>query len=308
MHMYTASAKRGFTLIELLAVVAIIALLIGLLVPTVSSVRDQAKRAAVSAQLDSIGKGCEQFHAEMDQYPRSFGQNPFESGSGVYLSGAQWLALQLVGADFEGYIKPDRTNDTNGDSDIDHVDWREWYDNDSDFARLPPYVDVSGRIAITPKLYADQTGLELPDQLKAGSSDYSNENLAFFVDSYEAPILYYRANPRAKHPFSKWDGSSRDLTGRYDQIDNEIFTGSDVEDGFDLGGGQHKIKKLGWQEGQTSKPDDDTFAQYFYDRQIFEQSKSRNQPKIWPHRPETFILISPGKDLIYGTSDDVKNF
>ena len=32
------------------------------------------------------------------------------------------------------------------------------------------------------------------------------------------------------------------------------------------------------------------------------------QAKFSPHRPDSFLLLSPGPDLIYGTADDVANF
>ena len=53
--------KRGFTLIELLVVVSVIALLMAILLPVLSRVREQAKVTAVNAELRQIGMALEMY-------------------------------------------------------------------------------------------------------------------------------------------------------------------------------------------------------------------------------------------------------
>ncbi len=51
---HQASSARGFTLIELLVVIAIIALLIGIMVPTLGKARERAKRSACLSNLHQV--------------------------------------------------------------------------------------------------------------------------------------------------------------------------------------------------------------------------------------------------------------
>ena len=49
--------SKGFTLVELLVVVGIIALLVTILMPTLTRARELAKQAICGANLNTIGKG-----------------------------------------------------------------------------------------------------------------------------------------------------------------------------------------------------------------------------------------------------------
>ncbi len=63
---------RGFTLIELLVVVAIIALLISILLPSLSRARELSKRVVCSSNARAIGNACKIYAAEpwnQDQWP-----------------------------------------------------------------------------------------------------------------------------------------------------------------------------------------------------------------------------------------------
>ena len=60
--------KRGFTLIELLVVIAIIAVLMGILLPSIQKARDQARKVACQALLKQWGTIWSMYCDENNSY------------------------------------------------------------------------------------------------------------------------------------------------------------------------------------------------------------------------------------------------
>lgn len=62
-------ADKGFTLIELLVVISIIALLVGILLPSLNKARDNSKRTACRALLSGIGRAIELYRGQYNSMP-----------------------------------------------------------------------------------------------------------------------------------------------------------------------------------------------------------------------------------------------
>jgi prepilin-type N-terminal cleavage/methylation domain-containing protein len=74
------SPRRGFTLIELLVVISVIALLVGIVLPTLGRARQTSRRAKCMANLRSIGQGFSMYLKDSkDKFPRV---RPLHAGSG----------------------------------------------------------------------------------------------------------------------------------------------------------------------------------------------------------------------------------
>jgi len=66
------AARPAFTLSELLVVIAIIAILIGILLPTVARVRESGRRTLCASQLRQIGIGLHRYFNEFNALPARY--------------------------------------------------------------------------------------------------------------------------------------------------------------------------------------------------------------------------------------------
>ena len=93
--------KSGFTMVEILAVVGIIAILVGVLIPALTMVRNMARRTQQRAQLTTIDLALTAFRNDQGHYPPSDWPLPPDPGDNY--GGAQKLAEALLGRDLLGF-------------------------------------------------------------------------------------------------------------------------------------------------------------------------------------------------------------
>jgi len=268
--------KTGFTLVELLTVLAIITMLVGLLVPSMSMVRRLAKETKQKAQLTSIGLALTAFRDEHGDYPPSRNAGPIGNQVWDYC-GAQKLAEALLGRDLLGFHPQSN-----------------WSAIDSTFYPLnPDLANLDARKGRYLEL-ATASAFKL-DALFDGSTGMLEGNTYVICDVFGAkeitvggkivragtPILYYRANTSSKQ---------MEASGPWDL---NIYN---VQDNAQL----VVLGKVG--NPAITHPLLDSF--YSPDVGVID-------PKVavlWPYRPDSYILISAGTDGRYGTTDDITNF
>ncbi len=277
----------GFTIVELLTVLAIIAMLVALLIPALALVRNIAKQTQQKAQFTTIELALTAFKSDYGDYPPSE-WNPVLSPD---YCGAQKFAEALLGWDLMGFHPESAWRADGKDKDGGDETYDKTRDDDNDNVpdtlneRRGQYLELTTANAF-----------KLRDLFGAGQTTPLEEDTFVICDVFGAkkitlaagqtakagtPILYYRANTASK----------KIVTGG---VNERIYNS---EDNLPL----INLKRA--EDGKDHLLGNEPF---FYSEDGIINPKVTAMP--WPHRPDSYILISAGADGEYGTSDDIRNF
>ena len=300
--------RAGFTIVELLTVMAVIAILIGLLVPALNLVHDTAKDVQQRAQFHGIEIGLEMFKSEFGVYPESIdSQDEFAADGTTALkpySGANKLAEAMVGWDLLGFHP--KAEFTSEGVDLTGVKVYDTSSANRD-VRSDHYVGLEKANAFRmDDIYSDPAPLD-----DGGVSPYY-----VLCDSYAkrravsgyktgTPILYFKANTKYDTQVSATtaiiDDTGDDVYNYYDNL-NILALGS-AEDGED-----HLIS-------DAVGNDLIDFDKIIVNEQIFASTAGVGESigdggigTQVPYCSKSYILMSAGKDGLFGNSDDIYNF
>lgn len=353
----TPSSRNAFTLVEILVVIAIIVLLISILIPATSVIRSRAKKTQTQALFSGLEQGIESYRGEQylgGTYPpsatdqaeidkRSKMADPLseDENAEIEVAGAHLLVDALLGAELLG---------TPGFRDLDRDGF--WWDDQSkatgkayelgepgepnEYEPLVARYGGSGYVSEDTKSHYvssirelnDNGGIRnVPDNMDCTKVDGEGHPIGtcaqrFFIDSWERPLLYYKANPSGKRIIA----TASNPNGVFWQEDNGVITGS-------FNGARGKMKPVEFvftddnkvthkhEIDSAASPDpppdinpesgldklehEDPRFDYSLARFIFNPGiKVRREP----YNKESYLLISAGEDGRYGTLDDITNW
>jgi prepilin-type N-terminal cleavage/methylation domain-containing protein len=90
--------RPGFTMTELLVVIAVIAILAGILLAAMGGVRQRALYTQTESTMQEFSKACEAFQVEHNRYPGAIPEDVLAAGSGIPdISGTENALADLMG-------------------------------------------------------------------------------------------------------------------------------------------------------------------------------------------------------------------
>lgn len=328
--MKSTGQNKGFTIVEMLTVMGIIAILIGLLVPALNQVKDYSRQVQQKSQFHSIDVALEMFKTDFGAYPESYDNlgvsttppvSPLAQDINNY-GGAQKLAEAMVGMDLLGF-HPRSGFRSDGRNYFSYTNSYQWvYNTTNGIQNVGPDSEKSGEENIKArKKYIDMenaNAFRMQDvyntNLSASQGGASGVFLAtnyVLCDVYSKnrtsgkktgmPILYFKARINYTLQDFSIDGDYTDDIYNYDDNRALVCLGT-----ADVTPVKHELENL--TGGGTNAYVN--FERMILNRQVQQSTITAANPDgiFRPYRADSYILVSAGKDELYGTADDIFNF
>lgn len=308
--------RKAFTIVELIMVVIVIALLLGILLPAVSTIRAKAKETAQKAQFATIDMALEAFKQDYGDYPPS-GELEDTDPPGRPYCGAQKLTEALLGWDLAGFHPKTSWRRDGYTGTAVPIGGRDAYDPcrlDGERTlreRKGPYLEV----AKTPVFRLGTSSSAANDGLY---NPATNANFAFF-DSTKPNYVICDVFGVRKLTFPTTGGATKIVTAGTPVLYYRANTNFKVltclpkdapESMYNFNDNIH-LTDLGILPNATSSHHLSTDTMWFCDPK-YKISDGRvpsiSSTKSWPNRPDTYILLSAGADHEFGTNDDILNY
>lgn len=181
------AGRMGFTLIELMVVIAIIALLIAIIMPTMGAVRTHMRRSASMAMLNTIAVAIDAYKSEHNTIPES--RLPAGTTYDINNGNGNWYGAQLLAEALTGYLGQGLSKTTTPPP---------------DGAEGPGFRLVSRGKVYGPYVPLDKMRMENYPTPAPAPKDYAQRPV--FLDNFDNPVLYYRYDANYPVPGSPKGG------------------------------------------------------------------------------------------------------
>lgn len=180
------ASAGGFTMVEVLAVVAIIGVLVGLLLPAVQSAREAARRTSCSNNLMQLVIATNSYHAALDQYPTQLSGTGDGGGGGldnerrlsIFVALMPYLDQQPL---YEWIERPQSRQWSDQMGSIASRGYSDWYD------------DQMGELMMPDQANETESESDTDDLWPAGGPSPTNAD--YFAWSVEPSILRCPSDP-----------------------------------------------------------------------------------------------------------------
>jgi type II secretory pathway pseudopilin PulG len=295
----------------LLTVIAIIALLIGILFPVLGKAREAARKSQVRGQLTNLGLAIESYHTQFEGYPGPVPDRPTGRGSnnlGSTIDGDEEDGLDTVSAcenllfGLLGCVAHDDDTETRlftAEELSRFADQARTIPVDGPYARLPHEDDLDPSGSATPAkrlapFYA-------PNEKELG--DVDRDGRPEIVDAAQSglPILYYRARTHSQVFF---------VEDEDDDIERSVYDyrqNSEYYDYLSHVPDHTRLVSLLWdwrrsKSPNITNPDTDQLKEDLTFNQVSGFAlDAEGEPAL---RSESFALITAGANRMYANSDD----
>ena len=279
-----------------------------------------------------------------DGYPDSTNRDDPTEESLQDIYGAQWLVRYLMGKTLDGYIPQRNVPRDVLASAEENWGQKDWYapaptaaNPHAPLERVGPYLDAASvRLEQPWKLEGAEIalGINPADPPQAQPVQWRQPVI---LDAFGFPVLYYSSNTRLASAqrsnaqivaFGCYGGVCfPNHNGVYTFSDNAVFTGlcgdptggggpgtcyAPAWDFGDVGEEGQRLKDFGTFDPEHISDNANTFAYYVVNKDVYnatyDESLTPPRGTTVPYRSDSFILITPGPDGVYGSNDDVTNF
>ena len=283
---HATTSRKGFSLVELIVAIAIIAVLIGILIPTIAGVRKAAKAADTRNQISRIAAAIERYNGDFHAYPGPFSNAQVTPGTvpltiGPTIGATPSVALAGVGSitSTENMV-------------VGLIGGIRVTVSPPPAATITAFTFDKTTLGKGPMNLNPLNPKQYPSYLETGEDelkDINGNGVPEFIDRFQnedAPraVLYLRAKTGAP--------------GVVDQAGSINFN-------------QYNPRHLG-AYGLTTYPEaaDTTYdtTGFAGSYNFFRSASSPVSPNDVPNQKDGFILLSAGKDGKYGTGDDILSY